>query len=140
MARGVKTRFGRQGLARASRAVALLSGVLALVLQFALAAPHIAVASDGASAVAELAALTGEHLVLCADAQGGSHSPAQHDADCSGLCCHLGQHLATALPPAIAVSGAVTRRSAELPPVPSSAAPDEKHFSNAQPRGPPASA
>jgi hypothetical protein len=138
MARGIKIRFGWRGLARASRAVALLAGALALIVQFALAAPHLAVASD--SAVAELAALTGEHLVLCADAQGGSHSPAQHEADCSGLCCHLGQQLATALPPAIAVSGAVTRRSAELPPVPSSAAPDEKHFSNAQPRGPPASA
>jgi hypothetical protein len=138
MTRRIGIRVGKERLARPG-AIALLMGALALLLQLALSPPHMAMAGAKATAMAELSALTGESFVLCADAPGDeSHGPAHSDADCSGLCCHLGHQLAAALPPPVAIGEMVAHRSAELRPAPRPVPTPQKRFSTAQPRGPPA--
>ncbi|MBV8963232.1 MAG: hypothetical protein JOY97_09085 [Hyphomicrobiales bacterium] len=74
-------------------------GAAALILQLILSPlhaplPHSASASTQSvalNALAELAALTGDANVICADMGGAQPGgvPAHEKADCPGLCCHL---------------------------------------------------
>jgi hypothetical protein len=130
---------------RRRRAFALLAGAAALILQLFLAPLHLpllhqASASPESAALAELAALTGEHNVLCADA-GDEHSgiPSHDDADCPGLCCHLGQGLALFLPPPPSSPAILVSRSVDIRFVQAVSLHFGAHPRSAQPRGPPSS-
>ncbi|MGC1579097.1 MAG: hypothetical protein WA813_23775 [Beijerinckiaceae bacterium] len=136
-------------MSRRARSVALLVGAAALIFQLFLApwhAPLVRAASASPQSaalatLAELAALTGNPNVLCADMGDGRPGDPAHDmADCPGLCCHLSHGLAFFLPPP-AFSPAIPSRifvaiSGPRPIllVASAQAP------SAQPRGPPLSA
>jgi hypothetical protein len=136
-------------VSRRERSFALLIGAAALIIQLFLSPPHapfVRAASDSRqsaalTALADLAALTGEHNVLCADAGDGQPVDPAHDkADCPGLCCHLSHGLAFFLPPpafspAIPSGISVTSFARRAVSLTASA-----HAPNAQPRGPPLSA
>jgi hypothetical protein len=129
--------------------LALLIGAAALILQLVLSPLHASVVrapsnspqSAALTALAQLAALSGEHNVLCADADGGPPGdPAHGTADCTGLCCHLSHGVALFLAPP-AFSPAIPSRMPvtifgrrQISSAPSA------HSPNAQPRGPPLSA
>ena len=130
----------RQGRAGAgTRGLALLMGALALILQVTLAPRHVALTGPGEAAIAELTALTGEHLVLCADMQGDHEGdgPAHPTADCSGLCCHLGHGLTASLPSPAAAIVTLERKSVALRLPKRVATSPQPRLSSGQPRGPP---
>ncbi|MFI5012658.1 MAG: hypothetical protein ACHQAY_09940 [Hyphomicrobiales bacterium] len=138
MARGAKTGEGWISASRRSRAFALLAGAAALILQLFLAPLHPAGAAPSSTSLAELAALTGQHSVLCADGAGHQpDNPLHGDAECPGLCCQLGHGLAAFLPPAPSVFAVLVGESAEIALPRAASASSPAHAPNAQPRGPP---
>jgi hypothetical protein len=145
MARGARAGDRVAGASRRGRSVALLVGAAALIVQLLLsplhASFHEGAISARSAALAELAALTGDPNVLCADmGDGRPGDPAHGKADCPGLCCNLSHGLAFFLPPP-AFSPAIPSRifvaiSGPRPILLVASA----HAPSAQPRGPPLSA
>jgi hypothetical protein len=118
---------------------------VALIVQLLLsplhASFHEGAISARSAALAELAALTGDPNVLCADmGDGRPGDPAHGKADCPGLCCNLSHGLAFFLPPP-AFSPAIPSRIfvAITGPRPILLV-ASAHAPSAQPRGPPLSA
>ncbi|MBV8428841.1 MAG: hypothetical protein JOZ30_16035 [Hyphomicrobiales bacterium] len=150
MARGARQRNEVAGASARERGSALLIGALALILQLFLSPLHTPFQHASLDspqeaarlgALVNLAALTGDPNVICAEADDRQPGDPTHDnGDCPGLCCHLGHGLAFFLAPP-AFSPAVPLRvaigfvgSRPISFVTSAHAP------NAQPRGPPPSA
>ncbi|MBV9568961.1 MAG: hypothetical protein JO172_12555 [Hyphomicrobiales bacterium] len=150
MSRGASSRNRPGRASQREGGFALLIGAAALILQLILSPLHAPLVHSSSTstqllaleALAELAALTGDQNVFCADMDGGQQGsvPAHEKADCPGLCCHLSHGPALFLaPPAplpkvfSGVSVRISRAHAILLAV--SASP-----TNAQPRGPPLSA
>ena len=147
MTRGAKAEDRTVRASKRERGLALLIGATAFILQLLLSPLHgpfvgavsASPQSAALTALADLAALTGESNVLCADMGGGQPGAPGHDADCPGLCCHLSHVLALfLLPPAFSPS-VPSRVSVVIPgprPISLGAA---AHARSAQPRGPPVS-
>jgi hypothetical protein len=138
MARGISKEICRKRAA-GWQSIVLLAGALALIFQLTFASPHVgATEAPGAAVLAELTALTGDEHVLCASVLGGGQdNPAHSDADCSSLCCNLGQPFAAALPPPSATIGAIASRWIKLRSIARAEPQARKRFASAQPRGPP---
>jgi hypothetical protein len=113
-------------------------GAFGLVLQLLLTVPQISTGESSAAALAQLSGLTGQEHALCAgvDDHGGD-GPGQACPDCAGLCCHLGQFVATYVPPRPEIVALYERRSAalSLPPRIETVAPTPSL--ERRPRGPP---
>jgi hypothetical protein len=86
---------------------------MALVAQLILAPLHPAIASSGSAELAELAALTGQHFVLCGHTTGDQPGAPDH-SDCDSLCCHLNHSVAVVLPPPLSPVDAVFWQAAQL--------------------------
>jgi hypothetical protein len=124
----------------ALRALPLLLGMAGLIVQLVLASSHLSFAAPVSNPVTELAALTGmgEHGILCAgDADQQQGHPGHGDADCPGLCCHLGHGLAVLLLSPPVVSAVEHRRAIEVRPRLVASPPRLARLFSAQPRGPP---
>jgi hypothetical protein len=137
MKRATRNRGGHRGDFAGSRSIALLLGALAFVLQLVFAPAHVALSEPGHAAIAELSALTGEHLALCAgaaDDQGGA--PTHSNGDC-GQCCRLGPEFAASLPPPIVIAAVKPNVGRALPLKAQSASAPQTRYAAAQPRGPP---
>jgi hypothetical protein len=145
MARGAISGGLTAGASRRAPGFALLIGAAALVLQLLLSplhAPfHEGAISARSAALAELAALTGDPKVLCADMGDGQPGDPAHDkADCPGLCCHLSHGLAFALPPPAFSPTVPSLISVTISTPHPILLVVSAHAPSAQPRGPPLSA
>jgi hypothetical protein len=102
---------------------------------------HEGAISARSAALAELAALTGDPKVLCADMGDGQPGDPAHDkADCPGLCCHLSHGLAFALPPPAFSPTVPSLISVTISTPHPILLVVSAHAPSAQPRGPPLSA
>ena len=138
MAQGAKKGGQRIRASMRGRSLALLAAVASLVVQLFLAPLHLALPAQSSAKLAELAALTGQHSVLCdeaADHQPGN--PSHGDADCPGLCCQLGHGLHALLSPPLSRFGVALGGSIEIRPSGTIFLRSGTHSSSAQPRGPP---
>jgi hypothetical protein len=90
--------------------------------------------------LAELAELTGQLHVLCADpGDPQSGNPVHGEADCSGVCCHLGHGLVLFVPIPPASAAMALGRSVALRQPQAILAHSGAHWPSAKPRGPPLS-
>ncbi|MBV9590918.1 MAG: hypothetical protein JO310_15075 [Hyphomicrobiales bacterium] len=147
MKRGASSRARLARASRRERGIALLIGATALLLQVILSplsahSAHRAAPSAQLGALAELAALTGDPNVICADMNDGPQNsgPAHDKADCSGLCCHLGHGLALFLVPPSPSPKNFAGFSVRLSRAPAAFLTASAGATIAQPRGPPLSA
>jgi hypothetical protein len=112
-----------------------------LVAQLILAPLHPAMASPGSDRLAELAALTGQQLVLCEHAGGDLPSAPDHSScDDSSLCCHLNHSIAATLAPPPGLVVAELRQAVRLRPPATISAPACRRSLSKLPRGPPETA
>jgi hypothetical protein len=137
MKRATRNRGGHRGDFAGSRSIALLFGALAFVLQLVLAPAHVASAQSGDTAIAELSALTGEHLALCAGAADDQGDAPTHSTGDCGQCCRLGPESAASLPPPIVIIAVIPHVGRALPLPAQSASAPQTRYAAAQPRGPP---
>jgi hypothetical protein len=145
MARGARSGDQVVGASRRGHSLTLFVGAAALILQLLLsplhASFHVGAISAQSAALAELAALTGDPNVLCADMGDRQPGDPAHDkADCPGLCCHLSHGLVFFIPPPAfspAIPSCILVAITKPRPIFLVAS---SHSPNAQPRGPPLSA
>jgi len=107
---------------------------IALVAAYALAlqglfAAFVPVAAD---------AVSGTFAVLCShDTGDGSGQPAQHDLPCAAVCAAMGQGIAGAVPPDVAVAMAMPHAVSAIAPVDEWVPPQIALTDIHAPRGPP---
>lgn len=107
---------------------------IALVAAYALAlqglfAAFVPVAAD---------AVSGTFAVLCShDTADGSGQPAQHDLPCAAVCAAMGQGIAGAVPPDVAVAFALPQAVAAVAQVNEWVPPQIALIDTHAPRGPP---
>jgi hypothetical protein len=123
------------------RALAPLAGAMALVAQLILAPLHPAIASPRSDRLAELAALTGQQLVLCEHAAGDLPSAPDHSGcDGSTLCCQLSHSIAATLAPPPSLVLGVLRQAVRLRPSATISLHAYRRSLSSLPRGPPQTA
>ena len=144
MKRGASSRARLARASRRERGIALLIGATALLLQLILSplGAHFAHRAAPSAQLAELAALTGDPNVICADMNDGPQNggPAHDKAECPGLCCHLGHGLALFLVPPSPSPKNFAGFSVRLSRAPAAFLTASAGATIAQPRGPPLSA